>query len=406
VTGAGFAAAVAAAAPLLLALGMQPVQAGLEEALPASATTLATADAVPVSLETGPVGPIDPLALEVPLAHARLERSPSRSEAAAGISDIRQAHRDVPITPVTVLGVTSSNPPDGARASARSLGPPGPNAVAETPSPTLARSGARLGLAVGGLLGSAELSVGVARADTDVEVDARRTVAGRAVSEAVSLDVAGIHVGGVRSTIEVSAPATGPPLVTYRMTITEPAAGEGGLVPGAEATILMEGAGIPLVDLPDQFSREARRSAATLQSPALEGRLRLLNPRVERDRGHVTVTAPVLDVAVSRDEDSQLRVRFGAATVSTAVGGSGEVDTGVVVPSPSRAPAPPSPPVQGLGTERPPPGGVPSSALVRPATPKGRVRLDLGGRARPGQHRGASRLVTLVVMGAILGAWR
>ena len=359
------------------------------------ADPLASATARPLSLGVG-LGRADVVALSVPAARAQLNGSPPSAQAVAGIIDIRQASNDAKIVPGLGLAVASTNPGQSGSAIAP-LGALGPNATADTPSPRLARSRA-------GLVGPALEGLVPVNASTEVQSQLSGAARARAVSEIPSLNLFDIGIRGLRSEIEIEAGPGSQTLVSYSLSVLELRAGAGA-VPGGG--IVVAGGRVPLTDLVERFRQGAAPILVALGALRLENRISVLQPGVTTSSdGHVTVTGPAVEVAVSLGESTPLlRLNLAASVVLVAVpsgaGRSGERQ----IPSPpgtgprTNAAARPGPsPTPGLPSAEP---GAPGPA---PAPPETREQDDIDlARPRRGQAVPAgsrTRLVPIVLMAA------
>jgi hypothetical protein len=357
------------------------------------ADPVASATARPLSLGVG-LGLTDLVALSVPIARARLNRSPPSSQAAAGIIDIRQASADATIVPGLGLAVTSTNPGQSPAAIAP-LGALGPNAAAETPSPRLARSRA-------GLVGPPLEALVSANGSTEVVSEPSGAARARAVSEIPSLHLFDIGIRGLRSQIEIEAGPASQTLVSYVLSVLELRIGLSGVPKG----ILVEGSRVPLTELAERFRRDAAAILVAIGSLRLENRLRLVQPGVTTSSyGHVTVTGPTVEVVVALGGSARLLgLNLAASVVSVAVRSS--ASSGRERPTPSRPRT--GPPTEGAaGPGLSPPPGVPSAELddpsSAPALPDRRATGDnelatRRGRGTPARSR--SRLVPLVLLAA------
>jgi hypothetical protein len=394
--GARLAAALAAA--VWGAVGTGPTHAGAQPAVAAPASPLASATAVPVSVDADLVVLLGGAAVAAPLSFSRLERSPPAAHAVAGLVELTTAADAAAGLATVHAGVSSSNPsPPAGEPPLRLPALPGLELVADTPAPTVARGAAGVALSAAALRASVAGRTHTERNGQQVTASASCAIP--------SLELGDVGVRGLRSTVEVTARAGAPALVNYSLAIAEVRVG-GRRVLGVDGGPVSVRVGpVAAADLAAQLRRQPGLSS--VESPAgLTAALRLLEPRVDTSvPDAVSVTAPVVELTSTGVPGlaGPLSARLATATVSVATGGL--ADPGPEVGR--QTPPGPSPVRRGppLGS-RPAAGPGPALAPGTSPEPAGdgpvaEERFALR-RREPGPvvSRPSGLLLTVVVMGA------
>lgn len=363
------------------------------------ASHLASAFSAPVSLAVG----LDPTALvglDVPLARSRLDRSPTRAEAAAGLANIADVSREGVARVGLGIGVTSTNPGDVGPNTIAPLGALRPHAVAETPTPRTARSEAGL---VVQALGLSLSSDGM----TEVRADGSGSLIAHAVSEIPLIQLVAVEVHGLRSDIRMEVSPDGPPLVTYSLLLTTLRLGETE-VGDARGEIVLRGDRVPVGELRQQFERERHRLASLLAALHLDPLVRIQQPQVATSTdGQTTLTGPIVEVHLGSGESRSIAsLRLGSAVVSVAVGSRSMSSAPTTLP-----PIPQLAPPGVASTPSSPSPAQLSQTTTSASVPDGTPAPSGGARRRHGSVRrrraapaiaaaATSRLLPVVVMGA------